>query len=230
MAKLKLDLHDIYNKGNLIDAELNRIVQEAIEKKIELVEIIPGVATLPDVAESADELLRAADTAMYQAKDAGKNAWRTYRRDRDASREMVSRLSWNDRIAHALAAWELSRCHRPKRLRVPMGRPVIGHGDLGRLATQGVAAARSTGGLDEVVTAQLAKELFQVGQRNLLALADGSEGDGTGVLAQGEVDGGLISLPRGLTRQPGLEPRGVREQMSERDLLASLARESREIA
>jgi dsDNA-specific endonuclease/ATPase MutS2 len=42
MAKLKLDLHDIYNKGNLIDVELNRIVQEAIEKKIELVEIIPG--------------------------------------------------------------------------------------------------------------------------------------------------------------------------------------------
>jgi len=42
MAKLKLDLHDIYNRGNLIDAELNRIIQEAIDKKIELVEIIPG--------------------------------------------------------------------------------------------------------------------------------------------------------------------------------------------
>ena len=42
MAKLKLDLHDIYNKGNKIDVELNRIIQEAIEKKITLVEIIPG--------------------------------------------------------------------------------------------------------------------------------------------------------------------------------------------
>ncbi|HSK65924.1 MAG TPA: Smr/MutS family protein [Anaerolineales bacterium] len=42
MAKLKLDLHDIYNRGQEIDAELNRIVQEAIERKIELVEIIPG--------------------------------------------------------------------------------------------------------------------------------------------------------------------------------------------
>ena len=42
MAKLKLDLHDIYNKGNQIDSELNRIVNEAIEKKIALVEIIPG--------------------------------------------------------------------------------------------------------------------------------------------------------------------------------------------
>ena len=42
MAKLKLDLHDIYNKGDKINAELNRIVQEALDKKIALVEIIPG--------------------------------------------------------------------------------------------------------------------------------------------------------------------------------------------
>ncbi|MBN2087370.1 Smr/MutS family protein [Candidatus Peregrinibacteria bacterium] len=42
MAKLKLDLHDIYNKGYKIESELNRIINEAIEKKITLVEIIPG--------------------------------------------------------------------------------------------------------------------------------------------------------------------------------------------
>jgi DNA-nicking Smr family endonuclease len=42
MAKLKLDLHDIYNKGGQIESELNRIMQEAVDKKIELVEIIPG--------------------------------------------------------------------------------------------------------------------------------------------------------------------------------------------
>ena len=42
MAKLKLDLHEIYNRGDQIEAELNRIVEEAIDKKIELVEIIPG--------------------------------------------------------------------------------------------------------------------------------------------------------------------------------------------
>ncbi|MFT6002541.1 MAG: dsDNA-specific endonuclease/ATPase MutS2, partial [Flavobacteriales bacterium] len=42
MAKLKLDLHDIYNKGGLIEKELNRIIEEAIEKKIKEVEIIPG--------------------------------------------------------------------------------------------------------------------------------------------------------------------------------------------
>ena len=42
MAKLKLDLHDIYNKGYKIEAELNRVIREAIENRIELVEIIPG--------------------------------------------------------------------------------------------------------------------------------------------------------------------------------------------
>lgn len=42
MAKLKLDLHDIYNNKNAIDRELNNIIEEAIEKKIKLVEIIPG--------------------------------------------------------------------------------------------------------------------------------------------------------------------------------------------
>ncbi len=42
MAKIVLDLHDIYNKGFTIDAELNRVIVEAIEKKIVLVEIISG--------------------------------------------------------------------------------------------------------------------------------------------------------------------------------------------
>ncbi len=42
MAKLKLDLHDIYNKGWLIDKALYNIIDEAIEKKIKEVEIIPG--------------------------------------------------------------------------------------------------------------------------------------------------------------------------------------------
>ncbi|PCI96438.1 MAG: DNA mismatch repair protein MutS [Flavobacteriales bacterium] len=42
MSKLKLDLHDIYNKSHLIDKALNDVIDDAIEKKIKLVEIIPG--------------------------------------------------------------------------------------------------------------------------------------------------------------------------------------------
>ncbi|MEI6211533.1 MAG: Smr/MutS family protein, partial [bacterium] len=42
MAKLKLDLHDIFNKGRSIDSELNRMIGEAVAKRISPVEIIPG--------------------------------------------------------------------------------------------------------------------------------------------------------------------------------------------
>lgn len=42
MATLKLDLHDIYNKSRDIERELNRVIEEAVEKRIATVEIIPG--------------------------------------------------------------------------------------------------------------------------------------------------------------------------------------------
>jgi DNA-nicking Smr family endonuclease len=42
MAKIVLDLHEIYNKGGQIDAALNRVINDAVSKKIDLVEIIPG--------------------------------------------------------------------------------------------------------------------------------------------------------------------------------------------
>ncbi|NYT95474.1 Smr/MutS family protein [Salinispora sp. H7-4] len=40
--KLKLDLHDIYNRGTDIDRALRAIMDEAVAKKATLVEIIPG--------------------------------------------------------------------------------------------------------------------------------------------------------------------------------------------
>ena len=42
MAKLKLDLHDIYNRGKSIDDALEQVIREAIDKRIATVEIIPG--------------------------------------------------------------------------------------------------------------------------------------------------------------------------------------------
>ena len=42
MAKIVLDLHDIFNKSGAIDAELRRVIEDAVDKKIDLVEIIPG--------------------------------------------------------------------------------------------------------------------------------------------------------------------------------------------
>jgi len=41
-VKLKLDLHDIYRRGDDIEQALRNVIDEAVEKKIRLVEIIPG--------------------------------------------------------------------------------------------------------------------------------------------------------------------------------------------
>jgi len=41
-VKLKLDLHDVYNRGADIDRALRAIIDEAVAKKATLVEIIPG--------------------------------------------------------------------------------------------------------------------------------------------------------------------------------------------
>jgi DNA-nicking Smr family endonuclease len=41
-VKLKLDLHDVYNRGHDIDQALRDIIDEAVAKRATLVEIIPG--------------------------------------------------------------------------------------------------------------------------------------------------------------------------------------------
>jgi len=42
MSKIKVDLHPIYNNSRLIDEALHDAVEDALSKKIKLVEIIPG--------------------------------------------------------------------------------------------------------------------------------------------------------------------------------------------
>ena len=42
MARIKVDLHDIYNNSKAIDKALQQAFEEAIDKKIKEVEIIPG--------------------------------------------------------------------------------------------------------------------------------------------------------------------------------------------
>jgi diguanylate cyclase (GGDEF)-like protein/PAS domain S-box-containing protein len=96
-----------------ISDEMLRVLAERITRAIALVRFqyegqslrltsSLGIAVFPDHADNPEDLIARADTAMYQAKEAGKNAWRIYRSDLDSSFQMVRRLSWNDRIMHAL--------------------------------------------------------------------------------------------------------------------------------
>ena len=66
----------------------------------------------------------------------------------------------------------------------------IGHGNVAGLAAQLVAATGAAGGLHQLMPTQLAKELLQVGQRDLLALADSRQRDRPGVLAQSQINHG----------------------------------------
>jgi diguanylate cyclase (GGDEF)-like protein/PAS domain S-box-containing protein len=61
-----------------------------------------GVAIFPEHGETAEDLVAHADAAMYQAKSQGKNTWAIYDPARDASENMMVRMSWRDRIAQAL--------------------------------------------------------------------------------------------------------------------------------
>lgn len=42
MGKIKLDLHSIYSNGPKIEESLERVIKEAVKKRITEVEIIPG--------------------------------------------------------------------------------------------------------------------------------------------------------------------------------------------
>lgn len=59
-----------------------------------------GIALFPEHGDNPDDLVVAADLAMYQAKNAGRNAWRLYQPE--AHQQAVERLTWNQRIERAL--------------------------------------------------------------------------------------------------------------------------------
>lgn len=67
-----------------------------------------GIALFPEHGDNPDDLVVAADQAMYQAKGSGRNTWRFY--SSEAHHEEVARLTWNQRIEMALAE-ELFELH-----------------------------------------------------------------------------------------------------------------------
>lgn len=61
-----------------------------------------GITIFPQHGDNAEDLVAHADTAMYQAKNAGKNSWAIYDASKDATEAMITRMNWVSRIAHAL--------------------------------------------------------------------------------------------------------------------------------
>lgn len=69
-----------------------------------------GIARYPEHGTNVEELVAHADSAMYKAKDNSKNAWCEYSYDLDASREMLNRMTWHQRVSNALEN-DLLRLH-----------------------------------------------------------------------------------------------------------------------
>jgi diguanylate cyclase (GGDEF)-like protein len=61
-----------------------------------------GLASYPLDARTPDDLVACADTAMYQAKQRGKNDWVPFQPDATRLRCNGTRIDWNDRIHRAL--------------------------------------------------------------------------------------------------------------------------------
>jgi dsDNA-specific endonuclease/ATPase MutS2 len=61
--KLKLDLHDVYNRGAEIDDALRSIVDEAVRTKASVIEIIPGKGS----GQLKKRVLRFLDTKEMKA-------------------------------------------------------------------------------------------------------------------------------------------------------------------
>ena len=72
-----------------------------------------GIALCPDDGNTAEELLRRADMAMYSAKDAGKGCYRFFAREMDEQIQ-ERRLLQND-LRHALDAGEFFLVYQPQR-------------------------------------------------------------------------------------------------------------------
>jgi diguanylate cyclase (GGDEF)-like protein/PAS domain S-box-containing protein len=81
-----------------------------------------GIVIYPDNAEVVSDLIQRADTAMYEAKNAGRNTYRFF--SSELAMALESKLSMNHALRHALENHELSLMYQPL---VNMGdRSIIG--------------------------------------------------------------------------------------------------------
>ena len=71
-----------------------------------------GVAVYPDDGDSAEDILKKADSAMYAAKKAGRNCWRFY--EPIFLEEAYEKMMLTNGLRHALALGELSVNYQPQ--------------------------------------------------------------------------------------------------------------------
>ncbi|MFJ4345892.1 putative bifunctional diguanylate cyclase/phosphodiesterase [Pseudomonas sp. NPDC089401] len=99
--------------GRYAEKLLERV---AIQQQIEGIDVCLGVsigiATYPDCGANVEGLLRAADTAMYAAKQAGRHQYRFY--DQELNGRARSRLMLEDSVRSAIEAQDFTLVYQPQ--------------------------------------------------------------------------------------------------------------------
>ncbi len=86
MARIKVDLHDVYNNSKAIDKALQQAFEDAIDKKIKEVEIIPGKGS-GQLRKKVERFLQMPHIKplYHRIENDSKNFGRLYRLDKQYS-------------------------------------------------------------------------------------------------------------------------------------------------
>ncbi len=107
------DLHDIDAIGQVVGKMLEAGERPFFIQGQEVgVSLSVGVAVCPDDGEDFDTLLKMAETAMYHAKEAGRNTYRFF--DQRMNVDAVARLQTTTGLRHALVRNEFRLYYQPQ--------------------------------------------------------------------------------------------------------------------
>ncbi|PSQ94734.1 MAG: hypothetical protein BRD57_00155 [Proteobacteria bacterium SW_6_67_9] len=190
-----------------------------------------GIALYPDDGATSEALLQAADTAMYAAKDAGKNRFRFFAADMNA--EMSARLRIEGELRNALEADELDLHYQP-RVRMATGATLGAEGLLrwhhpahGLLAPAAFLATAERGPLMPVIDRRV---LEKVARQASEWQRDGHDLVVSANLSANELhtDGFGEELARVLAGV-GVDPSGLELEITESVLMRDFERATRQL-
>lgn len=109
-------IRDIRQKNEAVEVihRLEHSLEEPmrIKERLLYLSISSGIAFYPDDGKTVEDLLRNADTAMYRAKELGRNNYQFY--DKSMKDQVVHRMELEKRLREAMAKSELALYFQPQ--------------------------------------------------------------------------------------------------------------------
>lgn len=201
---------------------LQALSQRMLIKGIDIFPTVSiGIALFPDHEQSVDGLMKCADTAMYRAKDAGRNNFQFY--TRDMNDRTISLLRMEGNLRHALEKQQLLLHYQPKidlRNRKPVGMEALvrwQHPEKGLIPPSDfIPLAEDTGmivAIGEWVLHEACQQLrlwHQAGHRNLHVAIN---------ISARHFNPGLLQTIDQVLAKTGLDPRCLELEITESVLM-----------